>query len=121
MKFGGRAAASFLQNKQTLSVDPTLVSRFNATWVPNKLTLILLKVTDAEEGEYRCEVISFGSSVQTWIRTIQVSLLGKLNQLVNRSLNVRIYAILKAMILMVIRVLREQGLCSGESTHIPPM
>ena len=82
MKFGGRAAATFVQNRQAPSVDPSFASRLNATWVPNKLTLILFNVTDAEEGEYRCEVISVGGSVETWIRTIQVSLVGKLIELV---------------------------------------
>lgn len=76
MNFGGRAAATFLQGQQALSVDPRFANRFNATWVPNKLTLSFFNVTDADEGEYHCEVISFGSSVQTWIRRIKVSLLG---------------------------------------------
>ena len=78
MKFGGRAAVTLVEKRQAPSVDPIFASRLNATWYLNKLTLILFNVTDAEEGEYRCEVISFGRSAQTWVRTIQVSLLGKI-------------------------------------------
>ena len=80
IKLGGSSVASFVQNQQSLSVQTYFQNRFNVTWVPNKLTLILLNVTSAEEGEYRCEVLSVGSSVQTWARTIQVSLLGKCSQ-----------------------------------------
>ena len=58
-------------------------SRFNATWVPSRLTLILLNVTSADEGEYVCEVMTFRGSVETWVRKTQVSLLGKLGQPVN--------------------------------------
>ena len=83
MIFGGRAAATFVQNQQAPSVEPSFAQRLNATWVVNKLTLTLLNVTDAEGGEYRCEVISFGHSAQTWVRTIQVLLLGKLREMLS--------------------------------------
>ena len=77
MKYGASTIATYLQSQQALSVDPTFVSRLNATWVPNKLTLILFSVTDAGKGEYRCEVVTYAGSVQTWVRKIQVSLVGK--------------------------------------------
>ena len=86
MKSGASTIATYLQSQQALSVTPSFMSRFNASWVPNKLTLILLSVTSAEEGEYHCEVVTFGGSVQTWIRKIQVSLLGKFGQLIKRIL-----------------------------------
>ncbi|XP_044176562.1 fibroblast growth factor receptor 3-like [Acropora millepora] len=74
MKSGVSTIATYLQSRQALSVTTSFKSRFNASWVPNKLTLILLNLTSADEGEYRCEVITFGGRVQTWIRKIQVSL-----------------------------------------------
>ena len=77
MKYGASTISTYLPSQETLVVEPTFVSRLNATWVPNKLTLILFSVTDADKGEYRCEVVTFGGSVQTWIRKIQVFLLGK--------------------------------------------
>ena len=80
IKLGRSSVASFVQNQQRLSVQTGLEDRFNATWVPYELTVILLNVTSAEEGEYRCEVLTVGGSVQTWTRTIQVSLLGKSSQ-----------------------------------------
>ena len=84
MKFGGRAAATFVQHyQQTPSVEPSFASRLNATWFPNKLALIFFNVTAAEEGEYLCQVVSV-SPAQTWTRKIHVSLLGKLSQLVKR-------------------------------------
>ena len=86
MKIGGRAAATFVQHyQQTLSVEPSFASRLNATWFPNKLTLILFNVTEAEEGEYLCQVASV-SPAQVWMRKIHVSLLGKLRQLVKRMI-----------------------------------
>ena len=78
MKIGGRAAATFVPNQKTPSVEPSFASRLKATWLPNKLTLIFFKVTAAEETEYLCQVISVSPS-QTWIRKIHVSLVGKLN------------------------------------------
>ena len=83
MKIGGRAAATFVPNQKMLSVEPSFASRLNATWFPNKLTLIFFKVTAAEEKEYRCQVVSVSPS-KTWIRKIHVSLVGKLRQLVKR-------------------------------------
>ncbi|XP_067030223.1 uncharacterized protein [Acropora muricata] len=76
MKFDGSSIANFVQLHHALSVQSGSESRFNVTWVPNKMTLLWFNVTSADEGEYRCEVLSFGgSAVETWARTIQVSLL----------------------------------------------
>ena len=86
MKSGVSTIATYLQRRQVLSVTTSFKSRFNASWVPNKLTLILLNLTSADEGEYRCEVITLGRWAQTWIRKIQVSLVGKLRQLQNKIL-----------------------------------
>ena len=83
MKFGIMPVATYLRSQQAVSVAPSFRSRFNATWVPSTLTLILLNVTSADEGEYVCEVVTFGGSVETWVRKIQVSLLGKLGKPVN--------------------------------------
>ncbi|XP_067042529.1 hemicentin-1-like isoform X2 [Acropora muricata] len=77
MKFGITPVATYLRSQQALSVVQGFRSRFNATWVPSRLTLILLTVTSADEGEYLCEVMAFGRSVYTWVRKIQVSLLVK--------------------------------------------
>ena len=78
MKFGITPVATYLRSQQALSVVQGFRSRFNATWVPSRLTLILLNVTSADEGEYLCEVVTFGRSVYTWVRKIHVSLIGKL-------------------------------------------
>ena len=86
MKLDGSSVATFAPGQQAPTVTPSFVNRFNATWVPNQLTLILLNVTAAEEGEYLCEVVSVGGLIQTWYRTIHVSLLGKHSQLVKRIL-----------------------------------
>lgn len=77
MKFEGSSIATYVQSQHALSVQPGFESRFNATWDPNRLTLILFNVTSADKGEYRCEVLTLGSSAQTWARIIQVSLLEK--------------------------------------------
>ena len=84
MKLQSSSIATYVQSKHALSVQPGFESRFNATWVPNRLTLILFNVTPADKGEYRCEVLTLAigsGSVQSWARIIQVSLLGKLGKL----------------------------------------
>ena len=85
MKFGGRAAATFVKNQQTPSVELSIASRLNASWFPNKQTVILFNVTAAEGGEYLCEMVSVRPA-QTWIKKIHVSLLGKLGQPVNNMI-----------------------------------
>lgn len=80
MKLQSSSIATYVQSKHALSVHPGFKSRFNATWVPNRLTLFLFNVTPADKGEYRCEVLTLAigsGSVQTWARIIHVSLLEK--------------------------------------------
>ena len=69
----------------SLLVRPLFAKHFDAVWVPNKLTLIFFNVTDAEEGEYVCEVITVGRLALTWTRKIQLLVLGKLSQLARRN------------------------------------
>ena len=78
MKFRGNPVVTFVPNL-LLRVEPVFATRFNAVWVPNELTLILFNVTDAEEGEYCCEVVTSGRSARSWIRKIQLWVLGKLS------------------------------------------
>ncbi|XP_067030299.1 uncharacterized protein [Acropora muricata] len=88
MKLQSSSIATYVQSKHALSVQPGFESRFNATWVPNRLTLILFNVTPADKGKYRCEVLTLeiaSGSVQTWERIIQVSLLEKVSSSVYMS------------------------------------
>ena len=64
MKFGGRVAATFVQNQQTPSVELSFASRLNAS---TKQTVILFNVTAAEGGEYLCEMVSVRPA-QIWIK-----------------------------------------------------
>ena len=80
LKFGESLVAAFVPSQQAPTVSQGYQSRLNATWVPNKLSLIFFNITDADQGKYTCEVISVGGSAQTWTRTIEVSLLGKVGQ-----------------------------------------
>ena len=85
VNFHGQPAVTVVSN-QSPWVEPVFAKQFNAVWVPNKLTLTLFNVTDAEEGQYSFEVITQrGSSARTWIRKIQLSVLGKLSQLARRN------------------------------------
>ncbi|XP_044180495.1 uncharacterized protein LOC114969907 [Acropora millepora] len=70
----------------SLSVPKGIAKSLNATWVPNKLTLIFFKVTAAEKGEYTCNVVTIGRSPRTWIRKIQLLVVGKLSQLARRNI-----------------------------------
>ena len=86
MKFLGHPAVTLVP-KQSPWVEPVFAKHFNAVWVPNKLTLILFNVTDAEEGEYCCEVMTtyLEGSARIWMREIQLLVLGKLSQLARRN------------------------------------
>ena len=84
IKFRSRPAVTFVPNV-FLRVEPVFAKRFNAVWVPNRLTLIFSNVTDAEKGEYCCQVVTIGRSPRTWIRKIQLLVVGKLSQLARRN------------------------------------
>ena len=84
MKFRGRPAVTFVPNV-SLMVEPVFAKHFDAVWVPNKLTLTFINVTDAQEGEYCCEVVAMGRSARSWRRKIQLLVLGKPSQLARRN------------------------------------
>ena len=73
-ELGGVPVASYFQS---LYVASRFASRFNATWAPTKLTLIVFNVTSDDKGEYSCRVQAFSSGLKTWLRKIEVDVLGK--------------------------------------------
>ncbi|XP_068733578.1 fibroblast growth factor receptor 4-like isoform X3 [Montipora capricornis] len=75
MSFEADPVATYVRSPPELSVDARFASRFNATWIPTKLTLIVFNVTAADEGEYRCSVLTSGGGIKTWTRAIQVTVL----------------------------------------------
>ena len=51
--------------------------KFNFTWISQRLTLVIFNVTaayDESKGEFSCELLS---AEGTWIRKIQVKIVGK--------------------------------------------
>ncbi|XP_068686967.1 fibroblast growth factor receptor 4-like isoform X2 [Montipora foliosa] len=76
MNFEADTIATYVPSTPELSIDVRFASRFNATWIPSKMALIVFNVTTADEGEYRCAVLTLGGGIKTWIRTIQVAVLG---------------------------------------------
>ena len=77
MKVKDESVVTVLPNNP-LWVRPNFNKKVNVVWVPNKLKLIFFNVTDADENTYFCEVITSGRRAQTWIREIQLVVLGKL-------------------------------------------
>ncbi|XP_068733579.1 hemicentin-1-like [Montipora capricornis] len=75
MSFEGDTVATYVRSPPELSVDVRFASRFNATWIPTKMTLIVFNVTTADEGEYRCSVLTSGGGIKTWVRIIEVAVL----------------------------------------------
>ena len=71
------AVATYLPVILTPTVESTFVGRFNVSWVPTKLTLIVLNVSSADKGRYRCEVLTSGGGVKRWKRIIEVDVFGK--------------------------------------------
>ena len=71
-----------LNNVQIVNIVPHLnltevlagyKDRFNASWINDeKVTLIIFNVTDADEGEFACEVTTVGGGTKTWTRKIKV-------------------------------------------------
>jgi len=52
--------------------------RFSASWINSqRVTLVIFNVPVDDNGTFACEATSFGGSVKTWRRNIQVIVLGK--------------------------------------------
>ena len=77
-EFDGVTVASYAKGRYPTVAD-RFVSRFNVTWVPSKLTLIVFKVTSDDKREYHCRAQGYSSShgLQAWLRMIKVDVLGK--------------------------------------------
>ena len=73
-ELGSTTLASYFESQS--SVD-SFNSRFNATWVPTKLTLIVFNVTSDDKGEYNCRVQYFSGGLKSLLRKIAVDVLGK--------------------------------------------
>ena len=75
------AVATYITQTGSLSIPNRFQDRFNATWIPSKITLTIFNVTkykDDKEG-FLCAVLAVGGSgTRTWGRKIQVNVLGKL-------------------------------------------
>ena len=77
IELDGNTVATYVPSLSTVTVGSPYFSRFNATWVPTKLTLIVLNVTSADKGQYRCEVLTIGGGINRWKRIIEVEVFGK--------------------------------------------
>ena len=75
----GVTVASYFAGQSSATVPNSFASRFNATWVRPRLTLIVFNVTSDDKGEYYCKVQTFSvsSGGQFWNRKIEVDVLGK--------------------------------------------
>ncbi|XP_044164816.1 fibroblast growth factor receptor 2-like isoform X1 [Acropora millepora] len=71
-ELGHVTVASYLPSHSLVN---SYYSRFNATWVPTKLTLIVVNVTSDDKGEYRCRVQAFSGGLKMWLRKIEVDVL----------------------------------------------
>ena len=60
-----------------VTVSAAFKDKLNSTWISHRLTLVIFNVTaayDESKGEFSCELLT---SKGTWIRKIQVKIVGK--------------------------------------------
>ena len=60
-------------------VDARFQERFSISWTLGRVALVISPVTVADDkanGEFRCELVD--SNAETWIRAIQLQVIGKL-------------------------------------------
>ena len=64
-------------------VLPGFEDKYEISWIPEqRITLVILKVTTAENGTFVCDVkATKGFVTASWRSNIQVDVLGKLNKL----------------------------------------
>ncbi|XP_067053552.1 uncharacterized protein [Acropora muricata] len=68
--------ASYFSIVSSPTVQDSFASRFNATWVPTRLTLVVFNVTRDDKGEYYCKVQALlNGRGKFWNRKIQVDVL----------------------------------------------
>ena len=77
LRFGGVLVATVSQNGKS---DPSVgfKDRVNVTWIPQKVTLTILKVSTHDDGEFSCEVSTIGGGSKEWRRKIKVTVLGEI-------------------------------------------
>ena len=51
--------------------------RFNVSWISQKATLVIFKVTAIDNGEFSCKVTTSGGGVKVWTRKIKVNVVGR--------------------------------------------
>ena len=78
VKLNGVQIVSIIPSLKRIQVLAGYEGRFNLSWINDeKVTLIIFNVTDADEGEFACEVTTVGWTIKTWIRKIKVDIVGK--------------------------------------------
>ena len=79
LKLGNAEVVNIAPSSKFIEVLADYKNRFNASWInAERVILIIFNVTDADEGEFACEVKTIGGGTKIWIRKIQVDVVGKI-------------------------------------------
>ena len=78
VEFNNVQIVSIVISLNRIQIQSGYEDRFNVSWTnAEKVTLIIFNVSDADAGEFACEVTTVGGSTKKWIRKIQVDVVGK--------------------------------------------
>ena len=86
VKLNAVQIASIIPFLNIIQVLAGYEDRFNVSWIKDeKVTLMIFNLTDADEGEFACEVKTVGGTTKKWIRKIRVDIVGKLRSEIHRN------------------------------------
>ena len=76
LRLGSDLVATALQSGQS-DISESFRGRVNVTWIPQKVSLTILKVSKHDDGEFSCAVTTIGGGSKVWRRKIKVTVLGE--------------------------------------------
>ena len=76
LQLGSDLVATILPAGQ-VDISVSFRGRVNVTWVPNKASLTIFKVSTQDNGEFTCLVNTIGGGGKAWRRKIKVTVVGE--------------------------------------------
>lgn len=75
--------ATIVASTGQIGMSTSFQGRYNISWIPQVITMIIVNVTSEDSGEFGCEVSTLeGASSKVWKRKMTVEVVGKLGSFV---------------------------------------
>ena len=76
LQLGSDTVATIILSGQS-GISESFSGRVNVRWIPQKVSLTILKVSTLDDGVFTCAVTTIGGGSKVWRRKIKVTVLGE--------------------------------------------